>query len=150
MAAPHVTGVLALLASTHPNDGAKQLTKLLYSQATPVRCPADYDLNGTGVQDAYCTGDSSFNSFYGHGLVDALAAVTNGVSAASTNPTSPASAGNGAAFGANPSSDNGSSANTDPTTSASTTKPASTSTPDPVINMLAPPTIPPLNLLGIW
>ena len=38
-------------------------------------CPADYDLNGTGAQDAYCTGDSTFNSFYGHGMVDALAAV---------------------------------------------------------------------------
>ena len=73
MAAPHVAGVLALLASTHPKDSPKQLTQLLYGEAEPVPCPADYDLNGTGVQDAYCTGDSGFNSFYGHGLVDALA-----------------------------------------------------------------------------
>jgi hypothetical protein len=28
------------------------------------------------VQDAFCTGYSEYNSFYGHGLVDALAAVT--------------------------------------------------------------------------
>ena len=50
---------------------------LLNEQATPVACPSDYDLNGTGTQDAYCTGDSSYNSFYGHGLVNALAAVTD-------------------------------------------------------------------------
>jgi subtilisin family serine protease len=77
MAAPHVSGVAALLASLHPNASPRQLTQLLNSQATPVACPSDYDLNGTGTQDAYCTGDSSYNSFYGHGLVNALAAVTD-------------------------------------------------------------------------
>jgi hypothetical protein len=49
---------------------------LLTTQADPVACPGDYDLNGTGAQDAYCTGYAPYNSFYGHGLVDALAAVT--------------------------------------------------------------------------
>jgi subtilisin family serine protease len=76
MAAPHVSGVAALLASTHPNATPKQLTKLLDDEADPIPCPADYDLNGTGTQDAYCTGDTTFNSFYGHGMVDALAAVS--------------------------------------------------------------------------
>ncbi|HEX5402635.1 MAG TPA: S8 family serine peptidase [Pseudonocardiaceae bacterium] len=75
MAAPHASGVAALLASTHPDATPKELTQLLDSEADPIACPADYDLNGTGAQDAYCTGDSTFNSFYGHGLVDALAAV---------------------------------------------------------------------------
>ncbi len=79
MATPHVAGVAALLASVHPHASPRQLTQLLNSQATPVPCPADYDLNGTGTQDAYCTGDSSYNSFYGHGLVNALAAVTDGL-----------------------------------------------------------------------
>jgi subtilisin family serine protease len=77
MATPHVSGVAALLASVHPHASPHQLTQLLNNQATPVACPSDYDLNGTGTQDAYCTGDSSYNSFYGHGLVDALAAVTD-------------------------------------------------------------------------
>ncbi|HJP76886.1 MAG TPA: S8 family serine peptidase [Pseudonocardiaceae bacterium] len=77
MAAPHVSGVAALLASMHPRATPRQLTQLLNEQATPVACPSDYDLNGTGTQDAYCTGDSSYNSFYGHGLVNALAAVTD-------------------------------------------------------------------------
>ena len=76
MAAPHVSGVAALLASTHPEATAPQLTRMLNVQAETLPCPADYDLNGTGAQDAYCTGYSEYNGFYGHGLVDALAAVT--------------------------------------------------------------------------
>jgi subtilisin family serine protease len=75
MAAPHVAGVAALLASTHPHSTVSQLTRMLGRQADPVSCPADYDLNGTGVQDAYCTGYPGYNGFYGHGLVNALAAV---------------------------------------------------------------------------
>jgi subtilisin family serine protease len=76
MAAPHVSGVVALLASTHPAASPSQLTRMLNSQAETLPCPADYDLNGTGVQDAFCTGYSEYNSFYGHGLVNALSAVT--------------------------------------------------------------------------
>ncbi|GDY31471.1 S8 family peptidase [Gandjariella thermophila] len=78
MAAPHAAGVAALLASSHPHSTVTQLTRMLGQQADTVPCPADYDLNGTGVQDAYCTGYSGYNGFYGHGLVDALAAVTPG------------------------------------------------------------------------
>jgi subtilisin family serine protease len=87
MAAPHVSGVAALLASTHPNASPKQLTKLLDNEADPIACPADYDLNGTGTQDAYCTGDTTFNSFYGHGMVDALAAVSGGSGNTATGQT---------------------------------------------------------------
>ncbi|GAB3731014.1 S8 family serine peptidase [Amycolatopsis oliviviridis] len=75
MAAPHVAGVAALLASKHPGHGARQLRRMLDAQATPIACPADYDLTGDGSQDAYCTGYAGFNGFYGHGMVDALAAV---------------------------------------------------------------------------
>lgn len=76
MAAPHASGVAALIASVHPEAGAASLGRMLNTQATTLACPSDYDLNGTGVQDAFCTGYSEYNSFYGHGLVDALAAVT--------------------------------------------------------------------------
>ncbi|MBB5856152.1 S8 family serine peptidase [Amycolatopsis umgeniensis] len=75
MAAPHVAGVAALLASEHPGYGARQLKRTLDAQAAPIACPADYDLTGDGSQDAYCTGYAGFNGFYGHGMVDALAAV---------------------------------------------------------------------------
>jgi subtilisin family serine protease len=74
MAAPHVSGVLALLASTHPKASPATLTRLLNSQSEAVPCPADYDLGGTGAQDAYCSGYAPYNGFYGHGLVNALAA----------------------------------------------------------------------------
>ncbi|MFC3896240.1 S8 family serine peptidase [Lentzea rhizosphaerae] len=76
MATPHAAGVAALIASTHPDTDALSLGRMLNAQAETLACPADYDLNGTGVQDAFCTGYSEYNSFYGHGLVDALAAVT--------------------------------------------------------------------------
>ncbi|MBP2319770.1 subtilisin family serine protease [Kibdelosporangium banguiense] len=77
MAAPHVSGVLALLASTHPKASPATLTRLLNNQSESVPCPADYDLSGNGTQDAYCSGYAPYNGFYGHGLVNALAAVEN-------------------------------------------------------------------------
>ncbi|WP_410671839.1 S8 family peptidase [Amycolatopsis sp. cmx-4-68] len=75
MAAPHVTGVLALLAAARPAARPRQLRRTLDAQAMPMPCPADYDLTGDGTQDAYCAGYEGFNGFYGHGMVDALAAV---------------------------------------------------------------------------
>jgi subtilisin family serine protease len=77
MAAPHVAGVFALLATTHPSASPATLTRLLNNQAETIPCPDDYDLNGTGTQDAYCSGYAPYNGFYGHGLVNALAAVTS-------------------------------------------------------------------------
>lgn len=75
MAAPHVSGVAALLAGRHPEASPQKLTRLLTEQADAAACPDDYDLDGTGAQDAYCEGFTEFNGFYGHGLVDALEAV---------------------------------------------------------------------------
>ncbi|MGH3495116.1 MAG: S8 family serine peptidase, partial [Sciscionella sp.] len=86
MAAPHATGVLALLASTHPGAGPKELAALLDAEATPLPCPGDYDLNHTGVQEAICAGYTQFNGFYGHGLVNALAAVGGNVGITPKSP----------------------------------------------------------------
>lgn len=69
MAAPHVAGVLALLASAAPEARPRQLRRTLEAQAMPMPCPADYDLTGDGLQDAYCTGYEGYNGFYGHGMV---------------------------------------------------------------------------------
>ncbi|WP_414635473.1 S8 family peptidase [Actinophytocola sp.] len=77
MATPHASGVAALLASRHPKSSPQELTRMLTTQAEPIPCPEDYDLNGTGAQDGYCSGYAPYNSFHGHGMVDALAAVTS-------------------------------------------------------------------------
>ncbi|MGW5052254.1 S8 family peptidase [Actinokineospora sp. NPDC004072] len=69
MAAPHVTGVAALLAGGHRYTTPQQLSRMLTDRARSLACPADYDLDGVAGQDAYCTGYDRFNSFYGHGLV---------------------------------------------------------------------------------
>ncbi|MPZ66832.1 MAG: S8 family serine peptidase [Pseudonocardiaceae bacterium] len=71
MASPHAAGVAALLASRHPGSGPAELAELLASQADPLACPAA----GGSTPDAGCDGDAA-DSFYGQGLVDAMAAVT--------------------------------------------------------------------------
>ncbi|PXY27517.1 serine protease [Prauserella muralis] len=76
MAAPHVTGVAALLASREPGASPERLRDVLAEQAQAIACPGDYDLTGNGSQDAYCAGYEGYNGFYGRGMVDALAAVS--------------------------------------------------------------------------
>jgi len=75
MAAPHVAGVAALVASAHPGLGPEGLRAALYRGARPTACPTDYDLTGDGRQDAFCAGYSGYNGFYGHGQVDAAGAL---------------------------------------------------------------------------
>ncbi len=81
MATPHVAGVAALLAGAHPDASPPELSRMLNDQAQAVPCPDDYDLDDTGAQDAYCDGYAPYNGFYGHGMVDAEAAVSDGGSA---------------------------------------------------------------------
>jgi subtilisin family serine protease len=78
MAAPHAAGVAALVASAHPDYSARQVRDALYRGARPMPCPTDYDLTGDGHQDAFCTGYTGYNGFYGHGLVDAVGALGGG------------------------------------------------------------------------
>ncbi|WP_232376708.1 S8 family peptidase [Amycolatopsis aidingensis] len=73
MAAPHVAGVAALMASAAPGRSATALARELGEDATPIPCPTDYDLTGDGRQEAYCAGYRGYNGFYGHGMVDAFA-----------------------------------------------------------------------------
>lgn len=75
MAASHVSGVVALLKAAAPDAGPAELRKALTTTAARTACPADYDLSGNGRQDAFCTGYRGYNGFYGHGVVDAEAAL---------------------------------------------------------------------------
>ena len=92
MASPHAVGVAALIVSQygHPDGGRKrgQLTlkpkdveKKLESSAADHACPVpptiDYTIVGRPAEfNATCTGTPDFNSIWGDGIVDALAAVT--------------------------------------------------------------------------
>jgi len=69
MASPHVTGVLALMKSVHPTWTPAQMITALRAEATGHACPA------TAIGGAACVGDTSNNSYYGYGIVNALAAV---------------------------------------------------------------------------
>ena len=67
MASPHVTGIAALMKSTHPWWGPSQLESALRKQADDTACPV--------TPDARCTGTTANNAFFGEGIADALDAV---------------------------------------------------------------------------
>ena len=67
MASPHVAGVAALMKSTHPWWGPRELESALRKEADDKACPA--------TPDARCTGTTANNSFFGEGIADALDAV---------------------------------------------------------------------------
>jgi len=94
MASPHVTGVAALIVSQFgtrdPKNGGLTLAprkteRILTGSAAEHACPTpalqSYVREGRSTEfDALCEGDTSFNGFYGDGIVDAYAAVTGGKS----------------------------------------------------------------------
>jgi subtilisin family serine protease len=76
-ASPHVTGVVALIRSTHPTWSAGRVLAEVRRDAHRLPCPPGgvFDPDGTGDWLAYCEGGRSGRGFYGSGLVDALDAV---------------------------------------------------------------------------
>ncbi|MFI7035798.1 S8 family peptidase [Microbispora rosea] len=83
MAAPHVTGVAALIIGRFGKPGRgglqmdpAQVERLLYATATPKGCPVPRAYRyGTG-ESQVCEGPTAKNGFFGHGVVDAARAVT--------------------------------------------------------------------------
>jgi subtilisin family serine protease len=87
MAAPHVTGVVALIIERHGKrvKGGKALDpdtvrQILLATAVDHACPVpalqDYTIVGRPPEfNALCQGTDAQNGFYGEGIVDALAAV---------------------------------------------------------------------------
>jgi lantibiotic leader peptide-processing serine protease len=72
-AAPHVTGVAALVISRLGKMSPDALLVRLSLAAHPLACPpSPYDPGSTG-QPATCKGPAFYNNFYGAGEVDALA-----------------------------------------------------------------------------
>lgn len=82
MATPHAAAVAALIVSQHGRAGLygpglgmrpADVRRILEATATPRACgDPTAELLTYG---ASCSGDATFNTFYGHGTVDALAAV---------------------------------------------------------------------------
>ena len=86
MAAPHVTGVVAILVSRFGKPGTGGVTlppatveRHLFASAKRTPCPSPrayvYKVAGETATHT-CEGDAAKNGFYGHGLVDALKAAT--------------------------------------------------------------------------
>jgi subtilisin family serine protease len=80
MASPHVAGVAALVVSTGiTSPGA--VAARLFSTADPLACPPDISIYAffpsvsNGVAQ-HCDGGTSYNSFNGHGQIDALNVVS--------------------------------------------------------------------------
>lgn len=94
MAAPHVAGVAALIVSqfgTYRGGTVRMnpaaVERVLEGTAAQVPCPTPRTVDYTRIgrpQDwtATCEGGAEFNGFYGHGAVDAWAAVTRGAALA--------------------------------------------------------------------
>ncbi|MEU4520880.1 S8 family serine peptidase [Amycolatopsis sp. NPDC024027] len=66
MASPHAAGVAALIASRFRGIPPQLLVRVLEGEADAVKCT---------TTETECTGPAKNNSYYGHGLVDALDAV---------------------------------------------------------------------------
>jgi subtilisin family serine protease len=81
MAAPHVTGVAALVIGVLGGDAEPSLVRTIIEEsaadhACPVPATVDYTIVGRPASwNATCTGTPTLNNFYGNGLVDADAAV---------------------------------------------------------------------------
>ena len=75
MAAPHVTGVAALIIEQHPNWSPSAVAAALKRSAMPMSCPPDWQPLDEDDERTKCFGASNgHTSFFGAGLVDAAAA----------------------------------------------------------------------------
>jgi subtilisin family serine protease len=80
MAAPNAAGVAALIVSHYGRIGPDRLERVLEQSAVPLPCPSPRTVVYGGKPpyvDATCQGGPAHNSFYGSGLVNALAALTS-------------------------------------------------------------------------
>jgi subtilisin family serine protease len=72
MAAPHATGVAALIRQLHPNWSAGAVAAAIQRSATPTPCPTDWPADDS----RQCSGGAHATTFFGAGIVNALRAVS--------------------------------------------------------------------------
>jgi subtilisin family serine protease len=68
MASPHIAGVAALVMSQYGKLQPGQLQAVIQNTAEPMSCPTDANTT--------CAGGPGYDSYFGHGRVDALKALT--------------------------------------------------------------------------
>lgn len=71
MASPHAAGVAALVKQMHPKWDSGAIKAAVQRSTQPLACPSEQLQN----DPRRCYGENGRTSFFGHGLVDALAAV---------------------------------------------------------------------------
>ena len=77
MAAPHVTGVAALVIQLHPNWSPSAVAAEVRRTATPMSCPVNWQPLSPTDERLRCQGGSDgHTSFFGAGLVNAAAATS--------------------------------------------------------------------------
>src|SRR5215213_11906982 len=74
MAAPHVSGVAALIRQVHPEWSQGAVAAALERSATPLACPADWQPIDENDDRQRCDGSANRNSFFGAGMVNATRA----------------------------------------------------------------------------
>jgi lantibiotic leader peptide-processing serine protease len=85
MATPHVTGVAALIESRYGPLARGRVTATLTQTADSIACPDAVTLalyspfpQFSNGEPQSCQGGAGYNSWYGHGEVNALSAITHG------------------------------------------------------------------------
>jgi subtilisin family serine protease len=77
MASPHVAGVAALIISQYGEMPPGKVQAFINQTADPQECPAEFNPGPPFFWSAECQGGEGYNSFYGHGQVNAYNAVTH-------------------------------------------------------------------------
>ena len=84
MATPHVTGVAALIASQYGEMSPGRMGAMVSQATDSIACPdaatlalyAPFPSFSNGAPQV-CSGGTGYNSWYGHGQVNALSAITS-------------------------------------------------------------------------
>jgi lantibiotic leader peptide-processing serine protease len=74
MSSPHAAGVAALVSQVHPNWSPGAVKAAVERTTQPMSCPPNWQPLSPSDQRARCYGSGGRTSFFGRGMVDALAA----------------------------------------------------------------------------